>query len=145
MSCEIDTATLLRRIGHKVTPQRMSILGIVRHSQRRLSASAIHEQVMQSYPFVDVSTVYRTLGVAKDLGLVVELDVGSGDAEYEWAGEADHYHMICEHCGAEIVGEGDEVQAMIAAIEREHGFKANLKHLAIVGACKGCQPSSAGV
>ena len=139
MSCETDTATLLRRIGHKVTPQRISILGIVRHAERRLSASAIHDEVVKSYPYVDVSTVYRTLSVAKDLGLVVELDVGTGDAEFEWAGEEDHYHMICEQCGGEIVGEGDEVKGLIEAIERAHGFKANIRHLAIVGSCRACQ------
>ena len=63
MSCDTDTVTLLRRSGHKVTPQRMQILQTLRHSEKRLSAYGILEIVKPSFPYIDISTVYRTLAL----------------------------------------------------------------------------------
>ena len=69
MSCEDETAELLREAGHKLTPQRMMILRALRHSGGHVTAGQIAEQVRAAYPFVDVSTVYRTLDVLKRMRL----------------------------------------------------------------------------
>jgi len=116
----------------------MQIFQALRHSEKRLSAYGILETVKPSFPYIDISTVYRTLQAAKDLGLVVEVALEGSDAEYEWASEEEHYHLVCQKCGLETVAEGDHLHLMVAAIEREHGFRADLRHMAIVGTCKEC-------
>ena len=70
MSCENETAVALRDAGQKVTPQRMLILCTVRHARHHVTAPQTLENVRRSYPYVDASTVYRTLGSAAALGLV---------------------------------------------------------------------------
>ena len=139
MSCEMDTANRLRSLGHKVTPQRMSILCAVRHSDHHVSANAIHDEIQRLYPFVDVSTVYRTLNTAKELGLVVEVDLGKGDLEFEWLDETGrHYHLLCRVCGGESVVNGEPIARLVGAISNEHGFTADLEHMAIQGTCRKC-------
>src|SRR5574341_2211879 len=86
MSCETETATTLRGAGQKVTPQRMLILSSLRHSGRHITASSILEEVRRAYPYVDASTVYRTLNSAAALGLVSETNMGTGESEFEWIG-----------------------------------------------------------
>ena len=100
MSCETETVRVLRETGHKATPQRLMILAALRHAEGHMSASEIYEQVLMEYPYVDISTVYRTLGVLKELRLVSEIDMGVGDTSYEWVpGEGRHHHLICRGCG----------------------------------------------
>ena len=72
MSCESETIDVLRESGHKMTPQRMMILTSLRHAPGHLSAADIFERVKTAYPYVDISTVYRTLTVFKDLRLISE-------------------------------------------------------------------------
>ena len=76
----------------------MLILSSLRHSGRHITASRVLDEVRRTYPFVDASTVYRTLNSAADLGLVSETNMGSGDAEFEWIGVDHHHHLICRSC-----------------------------------------------
>jgi Fur family transcriptional regulator, ferric uptake regulator len=138
MSCEAETAVVLRQAGHRVTPQRLAILGAVRHSDRHISANSIFDEVRLAHPYVDISTVYRTLNAACDLGLVVQVDSGRGDSEFEWSGESHHYHLVCRNCGRDMVIDSHHIDDFLDGISREHGFIATLDHMAIQGLCKDC-------
>ncbi|MEX2081362.1 MAG: transcriptional repressor, partial [Dehalococcoidia bacterium] len=65
MSCDSETAEILRQAGHKLTPQRMLIVRALRHAGGHMSAPQLADAVKADYPAVDVSTVYRTLDVLK--------------------------------------------------------------------------------
>src|SRR5439155_1628623 len=71
MSCETETAVTLRHAGQKVTPQRMLILCTVRHASHHVTAGQVLDEVKRSYPFVDASTVYRTLSSAGALAVAL--------------------------------------------------------------------------
>lgn len=138
MSCEEQTAQLLRATGYKLTPQRLMVLSAIRHHQGHLTAGEILERVRERYPYVDISTVYRTMAVLKDVRLVTETDLGTGDAAFEWAGTQRHHHLICRSCG-EITSLDDESLMRLGAELREtHGFRADLDHFAIFGLCRAC-------
>ncbi len=139
MTCEDDTAELLRRAGHKLTPQRLLILRVLRHAGGHVSAAQIAEQVRDDYPFVDVSTVYRTLDVLKRMRLVTSTDMGAGDVVFEWAPEETHHHLICPSCGhvAEI-GHG-YLSGLEQGVRKDFGFEPDLHHFAIFGLCRECQ------
>lgn len=139
MSCEDETADLLRRAGHKMTPQRLMIVRALRHAEGHMSAAQIAEQVREDYPFVDVSTVYRTLDVLKRMRLATSTDMGSGDVVFEWAPEQPHHHLICTSCGdvAEL-GHG-YLEGLEGRISQGFGFAADLHHFAIFGLCRECQ------
>jgi Fur family ferric uptake transcriptional regulator len=138
MSCEQELAGILRASGHKLTPQRLMVASVVRHHAGHLSAGEILERVRERYPYVDASTVYRTMAVLKELRLVNETNLGTGDAMFEWAGEGRHHHLICQKCGR-ISSLDDAYLARLGAdLMREHAFRADLDHFAIFGSCREC-------
>ncbi len=138
MSCETDTVTVLRNTGQKATPQRLMILGALRHAADHLTATEIHSQVQAAYPYVDISTVYRTLGALKDLRLVSETDMGTGDTSYEWVHQL-HHHLICRRCDAVTSLDHKYLENLGAEITADSGFKPDLDHFAIFGLCAKCR------
>ncbi len=139
MSCDEEMADLLRRAGHKLTPQRLLILGVLRHADGHVSAANIAEQVRAVYPFVDVSTVYRTLDVLKRMRLVTATDMGAGDVLFEWAPEKPHHHLICTSCAAVQVLDNSNLDVLAGRIRDEFAFAPDLHHFAIFGLCRECQ------
>lgn len=140
MSCETETVQVLRGSGHKATPQRLMILSALRHSPGHLTASHIYEQVQREYPYVDISTVYRTLGSLKELRLVSETDMGTGEATYEWVRKQNrHHHLICRSCGAVRSLDHSYLENLGAEILEETAFRPDLDHFAIFGLCASCQ------
>lgn len=139
MSCEEETAELLRRAGHKMTPQRLMIVRALRHAEGHVSAAQIAEQVREAYPFVDVSTVYRTLDVLKRMRLATSTDMGSGDVLFEWAPEQPHHHLICSSCGHVVEVGHEYLQPLETSLLSEFGFAPDMHHFAIFGLCRECQ------
>ena len=139
MSCEPETAVALRHAGQKITPQRMLILSTLRHAGRHITAPAVLDEVRRFYPYVDASTVYRTLGSAAELGLVSETDMGAGDTQFEWIGRDRHHHLICRSCGGVGSLDNSYLDSLATALYGEQGFKADLGHFAIFGVCQNCR------
>ncbi len=144
MSCEDATAELLRKAGHKMTPQRLMILRALRHAEGHVSASQIADEVRASYPFVDVSTVYRTLDVLKRMGLVTATDLGQGDVLFEWVQEAPHHHLVCQQCKGIQDLDHRYLDELGANIRKELGFAPTMHHFAIFGMCSHCQAAAVG-
>jgi Fur family ferric uptake transcriptional regulator len=143
MSCESETIDALRESGHRITPQRMMILTLLRHTTGHLSAGDIYDKVREHYPCVDISTVYRTLNVMKDLHLVCETQMAGRDAAYEWVGGKPHHHLICRKCDAAMLLDHAYIERLSDEIARDTGFQADVTHLAIFGLCRECQESLA--
>src|SRR3990170_1096487 len=123
MSCETETVQVLRETGHKATPQRLMILSALRHADGHLTANEIFDQVRLDYPYVDISTVYRTLGVLKDLRLVSETDMGSGEYSYEWIRQERHHHLICVSCQSVTLLDHKYLDSLRAEIFEDYGFE----------------------
>ena len=141
MACEKDTAVLLREAGQKVTPQRVLILCAVRHSGAHVTAAKVIDALHTEHPYIDVSTVYRTMASATDLGLVSETDMGGGESEFEWIGRDRHHHLICRTCGDVISLDHAYLDSLATVLYEALGFQADLGHFAIFGICKECQPN----
>ena len=95
MSCEQANADTLKKFGHRLTPQRLMILTAVRHAGAHVTASDVVAEVKESYPYIDISTVYRTLGALKQLRLVSETDMDGGESSYEWIERQSHHPLLC--------------------------------------------------
>jgi Fur family ferric uptake transcriptional regulator len=143
MSCETETVQVLRQRGHKATPQRLMILSALRHDAGHLTAGDIFDKVRVEYPYVDISTVYRTLAVLKELRLVTETDMGTGDTTYEWVRQQGrHHHLICRDCGSVASLDDHYLEDLGAEIMSDSGFKPDLDHFAIFGLCANCQKAT---
>lgn len=139
MSCENETILVLKDAGHRPTPQRLMVLSFLRHSEGHVAASEILSKVKEAYPYVDISTVYRTLGVLKELRLVSETDMGSGEYSYEWIRQERHHHLICVNCQSVTLLDHKYLDSLRAEIFEDYGFESKVDHYAIFGRCKECR------
>jgi len=131
-----EMAGRLRRIGQRVTPQRLAILGALQPGAH-LSADEVFAAVETALPGVNRSTVYRTLELLRDLGLVSETDLGGGVRQFELIDQR-HHHLICRGCGGQVELDDVLVAPLREAIAARYGFAAGIDHLAVFGACAAC-------
>ncbi len=134
-----DVAMMLRRAGHKVTPQRMMIIRALRTARGHVTAGQIADDVRRHFPAVDLSTVYRTLDVLKRMRVVTAIDVGTGDSMFEWSDKEPHHHLVCTSCDSIENLDHHYLEDMGARLKAELGFEPNLDHFAIFGLCRECQ------
>src|SRR5580658_5385278 len=93
---------LLRKRGYRLTPQRFLIMSVIQDAQEHLSVEQIAERVQQRNPYVSLSTVYRTLELLRELGLVRENHLPGEQPHYEASEGKAHHHLVCKHCRAVI-------------------------------------------
>ena len=134
----------LEELGYRLTPQRLMILDAIQHSEGHVTAEEICDRVRATYPHINISTVYRTMELLKELGLVVETDLGGGRVSYHGADKARHHHLICTGCGAAQELEHDLLTPLEEALERRYQFQANVSHFAIFGRCAQCRRKEGG-
>ena len=92
----------LRKRGYRLTPQRYMILSVIQEAEAHLSIDQIAERVQQRNPTVSLSTIYRTLELLKELGLVRENHLPDEQPHYEAAEGYAHHHLVCRNCRAII-------------------------------------------
>jgi Fur family ferric uptake transcriptional regulator len=132
----------LRDLGYRLTPQRQLVWDVVRRSKRHLSAEVICAQIQRGSPGFSLASVYRTLTLLEQLGLVRSAYLGSGPAQFELAEPEEHHHTICRSCGAIMHLEDEFLQAMRAHLKESHGFLAEKVQLAVLGRCQRCAPGA---
>lgn len=135
-------ATLHRR-GYRVTPQREAILHEVMRAEGHMAPQDVARRVQRKLPAVNPSTVYRTLALLEELGVVRHSHLERG-AEYHRAGEGDHVHLTCSRCGAEEDLSLEEADSLKRLVQRHRGFLPDLTHFAISGLCRDCQRARTG-
>ena len=141
---EDTTMQLLKESGHRLTPQRLMVLSAVRSAKDHVTAAQILEQIKETYPYIDISTVYRTLGVLRQMRLVSETDLGDGEYRYEWITRRRHHHLMCGNCDRAIRLDHKYLENLGAEILEDYGFKADIDHFAIFGLCKDCDDEHDG-
>jgi Fur family ferric uptake transcriptional regulator len=135
-----ECAAQMRESGFRVTPQRMLLLDAICEGNGHTTLDEIYERVKAKAPGINQATVYRTLDFLCELRLVVSAEI-EGRSVYEIAGETPHHHLVCRGCGA-VQELGDfHLHELRDHLLEEHGFKANLDHLAITGLCARCMES----
>jgi Fur family ferric uptake transcriptional regulator len=118
----------------------MMIIAAIKEGRGHLSADEIHARVREKYPYVDISTVYRTLELLKGLGLVTETDMGRGRLVYEFRGtERPHHHLICQGCGRTFELDHRFLEPLEETLLEEYGFEAHIHHFAVFGRCADCR------
>jgi Fur family ferric uptake transcriptional regulator len=139
MSCHSELVRSLRAQGHRLTPQRESVLETIAHADAHLTADEILQAVRQRYAYLNKSAVYRSLDLLTELGLVTQTDLGQGRVEYELHQHPHHHHLICRRCGSITQVEHDAFIPLEKQIKHRYGFAPDLDHFAIFGRCSKCQ------
>lgn len=132
----------LRTKGYRLTPQRQLVLeavGELGHATPEQILTAVQRRVVA----VNVSTVYRTLALLEELGLVRHTHLGHGASTFSLATEREHVHLVCRDCGAvqELPAEG--VGDLAARLLEQQGFTVDIGHTALFGRCRACPGDAA--
>ena len=141
MACEQTFRERLKESGLRLTPQRELVLSALHKLEDAGTAEEIHRRVSAVSSAVDVSTVYRTLDLLQEFGLVSCIDSGS-ENRYELLGvHGPHMHLVCKMCGKIIGIEADEAEALLDQLQDKYGFTVRLDEVTISGVCPDCQDS----
>src|SRR5512136_230072 len=138
MSHHTGLVESVRKRGYRMTPQREMILDAI-HAEGHITADDIFQRVHAKSPAVNLATVYRTLELLKELGIVTAIDTGEGCVHYELAGELPHHHLVCEGCGHILELDRDVLLPLEDELCKRYGFTVNFNHLALFGTCPKCQ------
>ena len=132
--------------GLPVTHQRLAVAEAIFFAGDHVSAEDIAGRVAKRGGPVGTATVYRTVDLLVETGLVTEHDFGEGFKRYEpgsdGAGGEPHEHCICSSCGAVTEFSNDRLERMIALLAEEVEFRPHRHRLEIYGLCRRCQQSN---
>jgi len=124
--------------GLRVTPQRLMILQVIDEGNGHLTADQIGDRIRAKFPAIHQGTIYRTLELLREAGLVSETHLGDRSAVYELMGNHPHHHLVCDRCGG-VIEVGDAMlDPLRASLLTEFGFRARTEHFAIFGLCAQC-------
>ena len=127
----------LRERGLRVTPQRVLIHRAVRELDRHVTADEVLAAVSERLPNASLPTVYSTLELLEELGMVRRLAARSGAALYDPRTD-EHQHVVCRSCGRveDLDVPVNSIRALRAA--RRRGFEPSDAELVVSGLCGDC-------
>jgi len=132
----------LRARGYRVTPQRQLVLEAVARLGHA-TPEDVGAEVRQAARGVNISTIYRTLELLEQLGMVTHAHLGHGAPTYHLAVDADHVHLVCRSCGKISEVSPDSVRPLVTALIEEQDFETDVGHLTVFGRCGQCRRAGA--
>jgi Fur family ferric uptake transcriptional regulator len=133
-----DWRTTLRERGYRLTPQRELILGAV-HELGHATPDEVLAHVRERASSVNISTVYRTLEVLEELGLVRHAHLSDRAPTYHSVEGHEHFHLVCRNCQRVISVDVEKAGEFVNRLADDHGFVPDLGHLTVFGRCEECQ------
>lgn len=133
----------LRGSGYRLTPQRQLVLEAVDRLEHA-TPDDILTQVRKTASSVNISTVYRTLELLEELGLVSHAHLGHGAPTYHLADRHQHLHLVCRDCGSVIEADVSVAAPLVDRLRSGFGFDTDMKHFAIFGRCRECAAQAPG-
>ena len=127
----------LRARGYRLTPQRQLVLeavGAIGHA----TPDEIATEVRRTASGVNISTVYRTLELLEQIGLVRHTHLGHGAPTYSVIGPDDHVHLVCRDCDGVEEASTSMVEQVVELLAQEKGFTVDVGHFALFGRCREC-------
>ena len=131
--------TDLRKKGYRITPQREIIVEVIAHADNHMTAEEIFAEVQIRTQALNLATVYRTLDMLMDEGLVTGIDLGEGKIVYATVNHGPHIHLVCRGCGHIMDADPQLLASVEDRLQREHNFRPDLNHVSIFGFCSRCR------
>ena len=135
---ESDWRQRLRGSGYRLTPQRELILAAVERLGHA-TPDEVMAEVRAHSEAVNVSTVYRTLEVLEELGLVRHAHLSDRSPTYHSVSDHEHFHLVCRNCQTVISVDPDVLSPLLQRLDTDHGFIADIGHLTVFGTCASCR------
>ena len=139
----------LQGYGFRLTASREAILEVLTNTDKHLSAEDIYMTVHLKYPAIGLTTIYRTLELLEQTGIVSKFEFGHGRAKYElseeYSNKKHHHHLICKKC-RKIVDytdfikkEREYINKAEAGLQNKYGFDIDDHLIHFYGTCPDCK------
>jgi Fur family transcriptional regulator, ferric uptake regulator len=132
-----DWQEQLRASGHRLTPQRELVLAAVEHLGHA-TPDEVYDEVRTHSESINLSTVYRTLELLDDLGLIRHAHLSDRAPTYHSARGHEHAHLVCRECRRVISIDRSDMEEALGALAAAHGFGPDYGHLTVFGSCRDC-------
>ena len=141
MLTSAELTSRLREAGFKVTPQRLAVYNMLSHTKAHPNADTIYKELQPLYPTMSLATVYKTIDILHEIGLVQILNAGEDSFRYD-ADVSEHAHIRCVECGRV-----DDVFDLDTAkfndqIQQNTKYRLVGQQFYFYGICADCQKSS---
>lgn len=142
MSEPEQAVAALRAKGFRLTPQRVMVISAVAEGGRHMGVDEVFQRAKAKYPYMDVATVYRTLHLLKEIGIVTEVAIGDR-LHYELTDpQGHHHHMVCRICHGAFNLSPHYLEEFRRVLTQEFGFEPDLDNFAVTGVCGACRAAS---
>jgi Fe2+ or Zn2+ uptake regulation protein len=129
----------LKVTGRRLTGQRQLLLQLIQEHGGHLDAHELYRLAAERNPRLSLSTVYRTMNLLRDLGLVDEVHLGEDHHHYELKPTAQHCHLVCANCGAVVEIGCELIEQLKETVSRQHDFEITEARVDLVGLCGKCR------
>ena len=140
-----DVPARLRARGLRWTPQRRVLVEVLSRTNGHVTGAELVDRCRALDPGTIPSTVYRTLDVLEELGVVSHSHAADGREEFHVLPATEHGHLYCRRCGSEadLAADDPAVVAAIGAFAAERDFEIDVSHLTLIGRCAECRAADA--
>ena len=140
-----DLRDLLETNGYKTTIQRKILYEVLsENKEKHLSTEEIYDLIKDRYPKVGIATIYRTLLLFEEIGLVYKHNFDDGYQRYEILSPNDtevhqHHHLVCNQCGTIIEVKEDLMNSLEEIVEKQYNFEILNHVVKFTGICAQCR------
>ena len=134
-----DAVSKLRESGNRLTPQRLLVLSTIADSQPHIGIDEIYKASKSVYPYLDLATVYRTIHLFRDVGVVTEIGVGDRRTYELRTRDGQHHHMLCTKCENTFSLSPHYLESFRASLVKDFNFEPDLDNFAVAGICTDCK------
>jgi Fe2+ or Zn2+ uptake regulation protein len=131
--------TQLHESGYRITEARRAVVDTMATTNRALSPVEVFDLARATYPALGLVTVYRTLEKLEELHLIQRVHQPQGCQAFIAASQAHQHLLLCQKCGQVKFFEGDDLDALIAAIAKKTGYQIREHWLQFFGLCQKCK------
>ncbi len=136
---ELDFAGLLAGKGVRVTKQRLEVLRELARERDDVTAQALWRRLRERDSGTGLATVYRTLAVLSEKGVIDSLSHHGTELCYRLCSEAHHHHLTCSKCHRVVEIDQCGLGEWVDEVSRRHGFVATDHRIEVTGLCKTCR------
>ena len=121
--------------GFRSTAPRRALASVIGEQDRHFTAEGLRKQLP---PNIGRATVYRTLKILVEAGVLCRVLLEDGDLHYQLSHHGHHHHLLCVHCGSSQDLAGCDIEDVLVATSSRHGFELSGHWLEVYGRCRQC-------
>jgi Fur family transcriptional regulator, ferric uptake regulator len=138
-TAQASAIDVLSDAGVRPTRQRVRVLTELMGERDDVTAQELHDRLRSGGEKLGLATVYRTLGLLAEAGVIDSLSHRPGELCYRWCGQGHHHHLVCSSCHRVVELADCELDPWLERISRAHGFVTTGHRLEVSGLCAACR------